>query len=386
MLPLVPAQGNPDVIYDVTSASCAGIDMTERSRIEAASHSESRLLDLFFESNLSCAVLLDREFNFIRVNHAYASACGREVSDFPGRNHFDFYPSDAKAIFEEVVMTRQPYSARAHPFEYADHPERGVTYWDWNLVPVLDERGDVEVLFFCLNDVTEPRRKDDRVRQVMLQLSKLSSQLVDAQENERRRIARILHEEVGQELLAVKLALQNRITESPECGGGRMNDVLEGINQVIGRVRQVSLDLRPPVLDDLGLVPALVWLIGRERKLFGLEVSFRHCGLNGRLPQEIETAAYRIAQEALSNVARHSGTKQATASLHGTADAIALRVEDRGRGFDTNAASESGTGSGLMGMRERARSLGGRVSIESVPGKGTAVIVELPRGQLEPPG
>lgn len=374
------------MIYDVTSASCAGIDMTESSRIEVASRSQSRLLDLFFESNLSCAVLLDREFNFIRVNRAYASACGRDVSEFPGNNHFDFYPSDAKAIFEEAVRTRRPFSIRACPFQFPDHPEWGVTYWDWNLVPVLDDRGEVEVLFFCLNDVTESRRNDERVRQVMLQLSKLSSQLVGAQEDERRRIARILHEEIGQELMAIKLTIQNRCSGLPECGEGPLDDVLEGINEVIARVRQISLDLRPPVLDDLGLVPALLWLIERKRKLLGLEVSFRHCGLNGRLPQVIETTVYRIAQEALSNVARHSGTKQATANLHGTADAIALRVEDRGRGFDTDAVSESGTGSGLMGMRERARSLGGRVSIETIPGAGTAVTVELPLGQSRPQG
>ncbi|MBI3376698.1 MAG: PAS domain-containing protein [Betaproteobacteria bacterium] len=360
--------------------------MTDPVRMDAANRSESRLLDLFFDSNLSCAVLLDREFNFIRVNRAYASACGRDVSEFPGHNHFDFYPSDAKAIFEEVVRTKRAFSTRARAFEFPDHPEWGVTYWDWNLVPVVDARGDVEVLFFCLNDVTESRRRDERMQQVMMQLSKLSSQLVDAQESERRRIARILHEEIGQELMAVKLTIQNRVTRSPGCGEGLTHDVLEGLNQVIGRLRQISLDLRPPVLDDLGLVPALVWLISQERSQTGLEVSFRHCGLNGRLPQEIETAVYRIAQEALSNITRHSGVKRATVDLHGTADSIALRVEDRGRGFGAKEVSNSGTGSGLMGMRERARSLGGRVSIEPVPGTGTIVIAELPLGQPAPQG
>ncbi len=108
---------------------------------------------------LTPLVLLDRDFNFIRVNEAYAKACGREVGDFPGHNHFEFYPSDARTIFEDVRRTKEPITVEARAFEFPDHPEWGITYWDWNLSPVLDESGEVEALVFSLQDVTERVRR-----------------------------------------------------------------------------------------------------------------------------------------------------------------------------------------------------------------------------------
>jgi PAS domain S-box-containing protein len=111
-------------------------------------------LDVLFQYTLGPLVLLDPDFNFIRVNQAYATATGRRVEEFPGHNHFEFFPSDAQTIFEEVVRSKQPFSVKARPFTYADHPEWGVTYWDWNLAPVLDAQGRVEALVFSLEDVT----------------------------------------------------------------------------------------------------------------------------------------------------------------------------------------------------------------------------------------
>jgi len=111
-------------------------------------------LDAFFERSLTPLVLLDRDFNFIRVNEAYAKAWRREVDDFPGHNHFEFYPSDAQAIFEAVRRSREPISVEARPVVFPDHPEWGVTYWDWTLTPLLDESGEVEALVLSLQDVT----------------------------------------------------------------------------------------------------------------------------------------------------------------------------------------------------------------------------------------
>ena len=100
-------------------------------------------------------VFLDRDFNFVRVNEAYARACQRAVSEFPGHNHFEFYPSNAKEIFDNVVKTKEIYQAIARPFVFPDHPEWGETYWDWTLTPILDRNSEVEFLVFSLNDATE---------------------------------------------------------------------------------------------------------------------------------------------------------------------------------------------------------------------------------------
>ena len=120
-------------------------------------------MEAFFRHSFDCLVFLDKDFNFIRVNEAYARACGRDVSEFPGHNHFEFYPDEEnEAIFREVVRTKTPYQAVAKPFTFPDHPEWGTTYWDWTLVPILDAAGEVEFLVFSLDDVTRRKQSERR--------------------------------------------------------------------------------------------------------------------------------------------------------------------------------------------------------------------------------
>jgi PAS domain S-box-containing protein len=117
---------------------------------------QSMFLDAYFRHSLTPVVFLDAHFNFIRVNKAYASACQKQIDDFPGHNHFEFYPhAENQAIFENAVRTKAPYVTVARPFMFPDHPEWGVTYWDWTLVPILDDAGEVEFLVFSLKNVTE---------------------------------------------------------------------------------------------------------------------------------------------------------------------------------------------------------------------------------------
>jgi len=124
---------------------------------------QSKILESFFTSTITPFVLLDKNFNFVRVNEAYAKACQRDVSEFPGHNHFEFYPSDAKAIFEQVRDTKIPYRAIARPFVFPDYPEWGTTYWNWTLTPILDDAGEVGFLVFSLEDVTERKEIQRRI-------------------------------------------------------------------------------------------------------------------------------------------------------------------------------------------------------------------------------
>jgi PAS domain S-box-containing protein len=134
---------------------------------------QAEFLDAFFNHSLTPVVFLDRDFNFIRVNNAYAAACRREPEEFIGHNHFEFYPhAENQAIFAEVVRTRTPYCAVAKPFSFPDHQEWGVTYWDWTLAPSLDAQGEVQILIFSLQDVTERRRAErrDNFTRILLEL------------------------------------------------------------------------------------------------------------------------------------------------------------------------------------------------------------------------
>jgi PAS domain S-box-containing protein len=138
-------------------------EVAERRRAEQSLWERSRDLDAFFSHTITPLVILDRRFNFVRVNKAYAEAGQRDISEFAGHNHFEFYPHEEnERIFKKVVRTKKPYHVLAKPFSYPDHPEWGVTYWDWTLVPVLDEAGKVELLILSLKDVTEHERTERR--------------------------------------------------------------------------------------------------------------------------------------------------------------------------------------------------------------------------------
>jgi len=123
-----------------------------------------KLAETFFNHSVSCLVILDREYNFVRVNQAYADACRRDIAEFQGRNHFELFPSDTQLIFDEVVRTKRPFITFTRAFEFIDQPERGTTYWDWTLVPVLDARDEIEYLVFSLVEVTERKRAEEALR------------------------------------------------------------------------------------------------------------------------------------------------------------------------------------------------------------------------------
>ncbi|MBZ5654301.1 MAG: PAS domain S-box protein [Acidobacteriia bacterium] len=152
-------------------------DITDRKRAEGRLRQQLRVNDAMFDQAIACFVLLDPEFNFIRVNEAYAKACHRKVEDFPGRNHFELYPSDTKALFDEVVRSGLPIQVLARPFSFPDQPERGTTYWDWTLQPIFDETGTLEFLFLSLNDVTEHERARQDLKQSQDELARKHEQV-----------------------------------------------------------------------------------------------------------------------------------------------------------------------------------------------------------------
>jgi signal transduction histidine kinase len=205
---------------------------------------------------------------------------------------------------------------------------------------------------------------------------RLSARMLEVQEEERRRIARELHDETGQLLTGLKLALEAVVpvggNESP------LQSARDLASELMHRVRELSLALRPTVLDDLGLVPALIWQIDRYSTQTGIQVDFRQMGVDARFRPELETAAYRITQEALTNVARHAGVGEAVVNLWLDGDALMVRIEDRGKGFDVLAARKRAGAGGLVGMQERAMLLGGQFEITSARGKGTRVLARLP--------
>ncbi len=206
----------------------------------------------------------------------------------------------------------------------------------------------------------------------------LSRRLLDLQETERRRTSRELHDEVGQALTGVKLMLGQALAAPSEQSAQIITETQALIDELMVRVSEMSRELRPSVLDDLGIVPALQWFFARYERQTRVKVRFHQDGPECRLAPVMETAIYRIVQEALTNAARHSGVKSVEVALSLGQDGVTIQVADKGVGFDPAAKLESGQLSGIVGMRERALSLGGDLRVQSRVGAGTCIFVDLP--------
>jgi signal transduction histidine kinase len=206
---------------------------------------------------------------------------------------------------------------------------------------------------------------------------KLAKSLVDVQEAERRRIARELHDHLGQILTGLQFMLESVKNQTTGAQRSDLEQIQEAVSDIIREVREMSLNLRPSMLDDLGLVPTLRWHIDRYTTQTGIHVNLQYDEFSKRLPAEIETAAYRIIQEALTNVARHAQVKEVFVGLVSQDDTLWVEVLDNGKGYDVSAETDRPS-SGLSGMRERAGLLGGYLLVESFIGQGTQIVAALP--------
>ena len=226
--------------------------------------------------------------------------------------------------------------------------------------------------------ITKLQASEHALKEQTERLQMLSRKLIEIQENERRTIARELHDEIGQALTGLKLSLEMAGRLPQEAARESVDGALSQANDLISRVRKLSLDLRPVALDDLGLLSALLWHFERYTKQTGVQVDFKYQGLEERrFDYGVEIAACRIVQEALTNVARHARTAAVEVRVWVDDITLNVEVEDRGAGFDAQMLGEANS-SGLAGMQERASILGGRFTIDTYPGGGTHLVAELP--------
>ena len=210
-------------------------------------------------------------------------------------------------------------------------------------------------------------------------LEDLSRRLVTIQEEERHSIALELHDEIGQMLTGLKLKLANLSTQPREKVQEQLRQAQTMTNDLINKVRQLSLDLRPSMLDDLGLMPAVQWLTTQYFDQTGIRVAITHKNVEGkRFSPEVEITAYRVIQEGLTNVARHARTKKAQVNLSAGNQLLKIQIRDQGAGFNPKTDLQKGETSGLSGIRERVAMLGGKFILQSKPRQGTTLTAELP--------
>ncbi len=479
----------------------------QRDAAEALREAHDQLEAMF--SNIhTMVVYLDADFNFIRVNQAYARACAHPPEFFIGKNHFALYPhAENQAIFREVVETGRPYVVFAKPFVFPDHPEWGVTYWDWTLHPIKGTGGKVERLVFNLVDVTERKRveielerqraflrqvidtdpnyifvkdsdgrfllvnramaalhgstpqdmigldsgalfqskeefephlradreviatgrpfafvahnflggkerwltvakvpmaqpdgtmhilgvamditerhlAEEKLNESNQELQQLATHLEVVREEEQKRIARELHDEMGGVLAALNINVSLLAVDIP----AEMPQLLAEVNKLeklvadgIKAMRHTVAALRPSLLDEVGLNIAIEKYVQEFQRNTGIECDARLPDVEPAIDANQAATIYRIVQESLTNVVKHAEASKVNVTLSEWNGTLMLTVKDNGKGFDP--ATRKAKSFGLIGMQERAALVGGKAEISSAPGKGTTVRVSLVRAE-----
>mgnify|MGYP002400702094 FL=1 len=366
-------------------------DISERKRLEADLRKDEEFLSAIY-ANTTVGIFVVSvsgagEFRYEGINPAHEKFLGLSNSQVVGKTPDDlaeYFGEEsmnvAKSLYAECVQARQPIESETFiPTGTAQG------WWFSRITPLFDaDAGCVVRLIGTGVIITERKQAEEALRLSRDRLAELSRRLAEAQEIERRAIGRELHDQIGQMLTAVKITLDIATQLPPtEAAAKKIAQAQELVTDLLNRVSRLSLELRPTMLDDLGLIPALVWYVNRYQEQTGITVTLTHSDVeNRRFASAIETTAYRIVQEALTNVVRHAHATAVRIEVGVSNGWLELRIEDNGIGFDTNAALAKNRG--LTGMLERAQLVGGVFAIESAKGAGTRKFIRLPVHEKTP--
>lgn len=405
----LPHDGSPP------TPGASGDTETARPKKSAALTNPEAHLGLLIESAKDYAIFsMDRERRVSTWNTGAERVFGYTEAEIVGQSaDVIFTPEDRArgAPDEEAAVARKAGRAMDERWHVRKNGER--FYASGVMSPLLGEDGSWNGFVKIARDLTERKLAEERLRTARSELEErvrqrtaelhasnaalrseieqrkvaeaLRQQLLRrigrAQEEERLRLSRELHDEIGQHLAALMLGLNSLQPDLASTPGAKVLSKLQGITETIGRaVHALAVQLRPAALDDLGLLRAITTYVELWSARTGVKVELHTANIDEpRLPPDIELALYRSVQEALTNVMKHAAATRVSVILNRPDGEVVAIIEDNGRGFDAEQPlSTNGKGLGLLGMRERAEQLNGHVTIESQPGSGTTVFVRLP--------
>lgn len=325
------------------------------------------------------AVGLDPFGNITFTNPFLLQLTGYTEEEVLGKNWFDLFVSPERReemyrVFREFFGTEM-HLRYENPILTKSGEERIVS---WNNIRLPGRHGIAGTMSLG-EDVTEQRRAERLLRQ-------LSSQLISAQEAERKRVAQELHDVIGSNLAAIKYLLERMIDqmEKHSSSAVSLEEVVSFVQATIEDTRRIMSNLRPSLLDDLGVLPAVNWLCREFQKIYdGIHLTKRIEIREEEIPEMLKIVIFRILQEALNNIAKHSRAQHVSILLRGENGRIELAVQDDGIGFDLREACSQKRGLGLASMSERAEFSGGLFTIHSIPGQGTRVQGSWPLPRLQ---
>jgi len=359
-----------------TTNEALGSEIGERKLVEAVKEAEDRIrLIIDTIPTMAWSLRSDGVLDFL--NQRWRDYTGLSLEEAIKEETRTVHPEDLSTALEKWVAAK----ATSEVYEDEMRLRRADGEYRWFLVrvaPLLDQHGNVVKWFGSSIDIEDRKRAEKDLEEAHRQLKILSRRRVKVQEEERRHLARELHDEIGQALTAAKINLQAAMEESDPAKSKRIHETAAILERLLSQVRQISLNLRPSMLDDLGLVPALRSLLDEQGRRASVAVRFSAKNISESLDPEIQTTCFRIAQEAITNAVRHAAATQIQVDIHREEGNFRLRVHDDGKGFEMPPPQSQTIGLGLLGMKERAALVGGRTRITSAPGKGTTVDATLP--------
>jgi len=346
--------------------------LSEYSRdLERQVRQRTREITSFLKYTPAVVYMKDADGRYIMVNSRFEELFEMSTEEVWGKTVHDLFPREIADQFKRsdlmVVRGKQPVQVE----ERIPHEDGYNTYLSVRF-PIINETGEVSRVCGIMVNITDLKKAQEKLRL-------LSGSIMEGQEKERRAIARELHDELGQVLTALRIDavwLRQRLKELDPKAEGRARNMCSIIDQTISEVRGIATRLRPPVLEDLGLVDALEWHTSDFEKRTGIACVFNYSEVP-EVSDHMAIATYRVAQEALTNVARHARATNVDVTLRGDNGCLWLSVADNGSGFEVEQLKEKDE-LGIAGMRERASLAGGTLTINSAPGKGTEVRLSLP--------
>jgi len=366
--------GRPERFIGVT------LDITERKRMEEALRRREREISTLLDHTPDLIVRLDREFRYTYVNMRAANMVGIPREAFIGKEAGEL------GVPQAVIQVWRPMSVRTFEtgqpgiLEYSYPSPAGTTNWEQRFIPEFEADGSVTSLLLIGRDITEQKGLERIAEAGRAEIRALAASLITAQEEERRRVARELHDQICQDLASLAIDV-NRLARNPptrEDAPDRLEALQARIAKTADEARNISHRLHPSVLDDLGVVASLRGLCKDFSGRTGIAIEFTDCALPDTVPPEVAACLYRVAQQSLQNSAKHANATHISVELSRRREgSTSLTITDDGDGFDQAAVIGLG-GLGLIGMKERARLLNGNVTISTAPGRGTRVTLELP--------
>jgi PAS domain S-box-containing protein len=352
-------------------------DITDLKKAAQEIVKARELADRLIDSLPGVFYFYDSNRKFIRWNKLFETVTGYSGQEIENMHPLQFFTEEEKDYMDksiEAVFTDGISDAQAMLVAKSGHR---IPYY---FKAVLLNYDGKACLLGTGIDITERIKAEEKLQESLQEIRQLTDYIQNIREEERSHMAREIHDELGQQLTVLKMDvswLNKRIGHSDDPIRQKLKSLTEMLDGTVKTVRRISAELRPSLLDDLGLIAAIDWHLKEFEKRSGVETEFEEPSLDLAVPDTVKTGLYRIFQESLTNVARHADSHKVKVSLHQDNQHLVLSIADDGIGFEKQTTKDKRTW-GILGMKERTEMMGGTYEISSQPGKGTVVIVSVP--------